>query len=70
MSLLNKNTAKLMMKYECHGGTDITGFGLLGHAQNLASVQMKHPVDFIIHSLPIIDKMDLINTHILNFRLT
>jgi selenide,water dikinase len=38
MAHLNKNTAKLMKKYECHGATDITGFGLLGHAQNLVNV--------------------------------
>ena len=34
-----------------HGATDITGFGLLGHAQNLASAQ-KATVSFRIHSLP------------------
>lgn len=32
MAHLNINTAKLMRKYKCHGATDITGFGLLGHA--------------------------------------
>ena len=36
MAHLNKNTATLMKKYGCHGATDITGFGLMGHAQNLA----------------------------------
>ena len=69
MAHLNKDTAHLMKKYESHGGTDITGFGLLGHAQNLVNVQLKEKVDFIIHSLPIIDKMDVINNNILNFRL-
>ena len=39
MAHLNKDTAKLMKKYDCHGATDITGFGLLGHAQNLVNVQ-------------------------------
>lgn len=34
-----------------HGATDITGFGLLGHATNLAKTQ-KEAVDFVIHSLP------------------
>ena len=34
-----------------HGATDVTGFGLLGHAQNLASAQ-KAPVSFKIHTLP------------------
>jgi selenide,water dikinase len=35
MSVLNKNASKLMKKYEAHGATDITGFGIKGHAQNL-----------------------------------
>lgn len=69
MSLLNKDTARLMKKYSCHGATDITGFGLLGHAQNLVNVQQKQPVDYIIHTLPIIDKMDVISSNVLNFRL-
>jgi selenide,water dikinase len=32
MATLNKNGASLMNKYECHGATDITGFGIKGHA--------------------------------------
>jgi selenophosphate synthase len=32
MSVLNKNASKLMKKYESHGATDITGFGIKGHA--------------------------------------
>jgi selenide,water dikinase len=32
MAHLNMNTARLMMKYKSNGATDITGFGLLGHA--------------------------------------
>lgn len=36
---------------EAHGATDITGFGILGHAQNLASCQ-KAAVNFSIHTLP------------------
>ena len=45
-----------MHKYNAHGATDVTGFGLLGHAQNLARVQ-KNEVGFVIHNLPIIAKM-------------
>ncbi|ESO12287.1 hypothetical protein HELRODRAFT_158769 [Helobdella robusta] len=45
--------AQLMHKYEAHGATDVTGFGLLGHANNLASIQKK-PVNFLISKLPII----------------
>jgi len=45
-----------MHKYNAHGATDVTGFGLLGHAQNLARVQ-KNEVSFVIHNLPVIAKM-------------
>jgi selenide,water dikinase len=34
-----------------HGATDVTGFGLLGHASNLVKAQ-KEAVDFVIHTLP------------------
>ncbi len=47
----------------CHGATDVTGFGLLGHANNLAGVQKYRGVsadgvgdriDIVLHTLPII----------------
>ena len=56
MARLNRKAAILMHKYGAHGATDVTGFGLLGHAQNLAKNQ-KNEVSFIIHNLPIIAKM-------------
>lgn len=56
MARLNRTAARLMHKYNGHGATDVTGFGLLGHANNLARVQ-KHEVGFVIHNLPIIAKM-------------
>jgi selenide,water dikinase len=52
--------AQLMHKYKAHGATDVTGFGLLGHAKNLASIQ-KNEVSFVIHNLPIIAKMAAIS---------
>ena len=45
-----------MHTYGAHGATDVTGFGILGHAKNLVSVQ-KNDVDFVIDKLPIIAKM-------------
>ncbi|EGT57734.1 hypothetical protein CAEBREN_32004 [Caenorhabditis brenneri] len=57
MCRLNRNAAKLLHKYEAHSSTDVTGFGILGHAENLARVQ-KQPVEFIIEKLPIIEYMD------------
>ncbi|OQR68783.1 selenide [Tropilaelaps mercedesae] len=53
MAHLNKTASSLMLKYECHGCTDVTGFGILGHANNLARVQKK-TVELRIHTLPVI----------------
>ena len=56
MARLNRTAGLLMHKYNAHCATDITGFGLLGHAQTLASHQKKD-VSFVIHNLPVIAKM-------------
>ncbi|XP_077499861.1 inactive selenide, water dikinase-like protein isoform X1 [Amblyomma americanum] len=56
MARLNLTGARLMHKHSCHGATDVTGFGLLGHAQNLVQVQQRS-VGFVIHTLPIIAKV-------------
>jgi len=56
MARLNRTVARLMHKYNAHGATDITGFGLLGHAQALARNQ-KNEVSFVVHNLPVIAKM-------------
>lgn len=53
MSYLNKNAASLMHKYAAHAATDVTGFGLIGHAKNLAEFQ-HNSLHFEIHTLPII----------------
>jgi len=37
MATLNANAATLMCKYKSRGATDVTGFGILGHAENLAA---------------------------------
>jgi selenide,water dikinase len=36
MAQLNKTARDLMVRYDIHGCTDITGFGLLGHAYEMA----------------------------------
>jgi len=56
MARLNRIAARLMHKYNAHGATDVTGYGLLGHAQTLAKHQ-KNEVSFVIHNLPVIAKM-------------
>ena len=60
MSRLNRLAALLMHKYNAHAATDVTGFGLLGHAQNLARHQ-RNEVCFVIHNLPVIAKMALVS---------
>lgn len=59
MARINLIAAKLMHKYGSHAATDVTGFGILGHAKQLAQSQ-KEEVSFIIHTLPIISKMTTI----------
>lgn len=44
-----------MQKYGAKGATDVTGFGLLGHAGNLAKFQ-KQAVSLVIHNLPTLPK--------------
>jgi len=56
MARLNRTACRLMHKYNAHAATDVTGFGLLGHAQALARNQ-KAEVGFVIHNMPIIAKM-------------
>uniref|UniRef100_A0A7N8Y736 selenide, water dikinase n=1 Tax=Mastacembelus armatus TaxID=205130 RepID=A0A7N8Y736_9TELE len=60
MSTLNRTAASLMHKFQAHAATDVTGFGLLGHANNLAA-QQRNEVAFVIHNLPIIAKMAAIS---------
>lgn len=56
MARLNKNAAMLMHKFNAHAATDVTGFGILGHAKNLVENQ-NNDVCFHIHTLPIIANM-------------
>ena len=61
MKTLNKRGAELMQKYNVTGATDVTGFGLIGHAQKMAEasgVTMEIESDW----LPVLPQaMDLIN---------
>lgn len=54
MCRLNRSGAVLMHKYNAHAATDVTGFGLFGHASNLASFQRDQSLQFIIKRLPIL----------------
>jgi len=68
MCRLNKIGSKLMHKYKAHSATDVTGFGIIGHANNLSRNQ-KASVDFEIHTLPIIKDMKKIDEHLCMFEL-
>uniref|UniRef100_A0A8L8KGX1 Selenide, water dikinase n=1 Tax=Heligmosomoides polygyrus TaxID=6339 RepID=A0A8L8KGX1_HELPZ len=57
MTRLNRHAAKMLHKYHATASTDVTGFGILGHADNLARAQ-KAKIRFVIHTLPIIEYMD------------
>ncbi len=37
MSALNRTASEVAMEFQVHAGTDITGFGLLGHAREMAA---------------------------------
>jgi len=56
MARLNRIGARLMHKYGAGAATDVTGFGVLGHARNLAENQLA-AVDFELHTLPVIKNM-------------
>lgn len=60
MATLNRTAAGLMHTFSAHAATDITGFGILGHSQNLDK-QQRNEVSFVIHNLPIIAKMAAIS---------
>jgi len=54
MATLNRVGAEAMQKFDAHGGTDITGFGILGHAENLCKAQDNQHLTFELDVLPIL----------------
>ncbi len=60
MMRLNRNGARAMHAHGAHAATDVTGFGLLGHATNLAE-HSDVPVRLEIDALPIIAGMAAID---------
>lgn len=69
MARLNRNGARLMLKYKATAATDVTGFGILGHAQNLSENQVAE-VSIHLSKLPCIDGTTDVNDKVFNFRLT
>ena len=68
MARLNRNAAGLMLKHGAHACTDVTGFGILGHAQNLSENQID-PVSIELHTLPCIAGTPDVNDKVFDFRL-
>lgn len=58
MKRLNRTAAELMKTFHAHAATDVTGFGILGHAMNLAATASlnheaeKEEVCLVFHTLP------------------
>lgn len=48
-----------MHKYGAHCATDVTGFGILGHAKNLVQYQINN-VAFVLNTLPVIKNMMIV----------
>ncbi|EPY37997.1 selenophosphate synthetase [Angomonas deanei] len=57
MKRLNRTAAQLMKKYRAHGATDVTGFGILGHANNFGAAQAQtetpKQLTLVLEKLPI-----------------
>lgn len=69
MARLNRHGGSIMVKHNAHAGTDVTGFGILGHAQNLMDNQAAE-VGMEIHTLPCIANTAKVEqSGVLDFRL-
>lgn len=68
MGTLNKSSAEAMLRHGAHGATDVTGFGLLGHAENLAANQTAS-VDYVLTSLPMIANTVRCDKQVFDFKL-
>jgi len=69
MARLNKNGGRLMLKHGAKACTDVTGFGILGHAQNLIENQVAE-VGMELHTLPLLAGTKAVNDQVFNFQLT
>jgi selenide,water dikinase len=68
MARLNRNAGRLMLKHGAHACTDVTGFGILGHAQNLSDNQAEEAA-IEIRALPCLAGTPEVNDRVFNFRL-
>jgi selenide,water dikinase len=68
MATLSLVGARLITKYQASATTDVTGFGILGHANYLAQAQ-KSNVDLVLNKFPIYKNLIKIENTVQNFRL-
>jgi selenide,water dikinase len=58
-----------MIKYKANACTDVTGFGIKGHALNLVNAQNNKKLKYVFNSIPTLKNARLINDEIKNFKL-
>ena len=70
MRTLNLYAAKTMQFYgdKIKASTDVTGFGIKGHSDNLVEMQNEE-VDFLIERLPIFGNMHKLDKIVRDFKL-
>lgn len=68
MAKLNRLGSQLMIRHSAHAATDVTGFGILGHAQNLMENQVAK-VGCVLHTMPCIANTLKVNDDVFDFRL-
>lgn len=69
MATLSFVAAGLVTKYKAHACTDITGFGILGHANYLAQAQ-KSNVTFVINRFPIYKNLIKVDKKVVDYKFT
>ena len=67
MGTLSIVGASLIRKYKAGACTDVTGFGILGHANYLAQAQ-KNNVEFVINMFPVYKGLIKVQHKVQNFK--
>jgi len=67
MATLSLVGARLLRKHQVGACTDVTGFGILGHADYLAQAQ-KNKIEFVINRLPVYKHLLKVEGKVMNFR--
>ena len=67
MATLSMVGAELIQKYKAHACTDVTGFGILGHANYLAEAQ-KNEVEFVLNTFPVYKNLVKVENKVMNFK--